>query len=155
MENQERAWRQQAHDALRALNDVREANVASLQRPRRYWIMVGPFLAVYALIPLTSSWPAVVTFLLVPAMLVVIVVFAAWKQPTAVRNIKLTGTMWLPLLGFAVLAGTLGGLNTALYNEHGWWWLPPLVAALLFIVATVGGPLIDRCWARTVSARVK
>jgi hypothetical protein len=153
MENEQPVSAHEAQDSLDALANVREENVARLQRPRRYWAMVGMLLAAYALIPLTSSWTPLLTFVVVPALLVVIVIFATWKQPSAVRNIKLTGTMWLPLLGFAVLAGVLGGLDTALYNAHGWSWLPPLVAVLLFALAVVGGRLIDRYWARTVSNR--
>lgn len=155
MENQEPVSDSEVHEALAALVDVREANVKRLQRPRRYWIMVGLFLAVFALIPLTRSWPPIITFSVTPALLIVIAVFASWKQPSAVRNIKLTGKMRLPLVGFALLAGIMGGLNTALYNQLGWWWLPPLVAALLFTLAVVGGPLIDRYWARVVSDRVR
>ena len=153
MENDKYVSPHEARVALKALDDAKEANIVRLQRPRRYWVMMGMLFALFALVPLTSSWPPLLTFLLVPALLVVILLFASWKQPSAIRNIKLTGSMWLPLLGFALLAGVLGGLNTALYNEHGWLWLPPLVAVLLFVIATVGGPLIDRYWARTVSNR--
>ncbi len=117
--------------------------------------MVGLFLAVFAVIPLGLSWSPIVTLIAAPVLLITIGLFASWKQPSTVRNIKLTGTMWLPLIGFALLAGVLGGLNTALYNAHGWWWLPPVVAVLLFTVAVVGGPRMDRNWARVVSDRVE
>ena len=154
MESDKPVVNDEVQEALLALDDAREVNIRRLQRPRRYWIMVGLFLAVFALIPLTISWPPLVRFIAAPALVIVIVLFVSWKQPTAVRKIRLTGKMWLPVLGFSVFAGIVGGLNTALYDQYGWWWLPVLVAGLLFVLTVFAGPVIDRNWARTVSDRV-
>lgn len=155
MENQDPLPDGDVQEELRALDAARKVNVKRLQRPRGYWIITGLFLAVFALIPLTTNWPPLVRFIAAPALLTVTVLFAAWKQPSAVRKIKLTRNMWLPLVGIAVLAAGVGGLNAALFDQHRWWWLPPLVAVLLFTVTVVGGPLIDRNWARAVSGRVR
>lgn len=148
MERQQR----EAREALDVVAQTREVNAERLRRPRWYWFMVGGFLAVFGLLPLTADWPPLVRFVLPPALMIVIAVFAAWRQPTAVRKLELRGRMWLPLLGSALAAALVQGLNMALFASHGWWWLPPLTALVLFTGTILAGPAIDRSWARTVSS---
>ncbi|MDA3147170.1 hypothetical protein JSO19_07235 [Leucobacter sp. UCMA 4100] len=143
-----------ADDAREALDVVEEAqklNAERLQRPRRYWVMLGLFLSVLALLPYTSSWPVVFQLVVPLAAVVVIAVVVAWKQPTAVRKIKLSGRMVAQLLGFALLAGIIGGLSRAVYAEQGWWWVPMVAAIIMFTIVTTLAPLMDRSWARQVS----
>lgn len=140
-----------AREALEVVEETKSLNAERLRRPRRYWLMFGAFLSVFALMPYTLSWPALFQFVVPPVVLIVIAVVAAWKQPTAVRKIKLSGRMVLQIIGFALLAGVVGGVSRAVYAEQGWWWVPLLAAILLFTVVTTLGPLMDRSWARQVS----
>jgi len=140
-----------ASEALHAVQQARELNAQRLRRPRRYWIMLGGFVSVFALMPYMSEWPVLLQFLAPPVLIIVIAVIAAWKQPTAVRKIRLSGRMALQLIGFAIAAGIIGGLSRALYTEHGWWWLPLSAAVVLFGLVAGIGPLMDRSWARQVS----
>lgn len=136
-----------AGESLEALDAVNEMNSGRLQRPRRYWPMVGALLAVLALVPLaTDLLPPLVVFLLMPGMIMVIVCVAARKQPPAVRHIRLQGSMWLPYLGGVLVMGLIGGLNSVLYDTHGWWWSPVLAAVVMFLFCAVGGPALDRYW---------
>lgn len=140
-----------AREALDAVQEAKNLNAQRLRRPRRYWIMLGAMLAVFALMPYMTGWPAVLQFLVPPALAIVIGLIAAWKQPTAVRKIRLSARMVLQLIGFALVAGIIVGLSRALYSEHGWWWLP-LVAAIVMFGLVVGiGARMDRSWARQVS----
>ncbi len=139
-----------ARDALDAVAETRALNAERLRRSPRYWPMCGVLLAVYGLLPYTRGWPPLLWFLVPPALSVVVVSVAAWRQPTAVRKIKLTGTMWLPFLGFVLAGAALEALDIALYVTHGWWWVPPSAAVLLFVLVVVAGPVIDRSWARRV-----
>lgn len=138
-------------EALDAVAAAREVNVERLQRPKRYWIMLGLFLSVFALIPYLTGLPALVQFVAPVVLVLAVALIAAWKQPTAVRKIKLSGRMGLQLAGFALLAGVVGGVSRGLYSERGWWWLPLLAAVLLFAIVATLGPLMDRSWARQVS----
>ncbi|MGM7670333.1 hypothetical protein [Microbacterium sp. A93] len=138
-------------EALDAVHEAREINAQRLRRPRRYWIMFGGILAVFALTPYTTGWPPLVQYLAPAALIIIIGVTAAWKQPTAVRKIRLSGRMVLQLIGFAVVAGVIVGISRALYSEHGWWWLPLIAAIVLFGFVAGIGPRMDRSWARQVS----
>ena len=140
-----------AREALQAVQEAKTLNAQRLRRPRRYWIMLGAFLAVFALLPYTSSWPALLRFIVPPVLVIVIAVIAAWKQPTAVRKIRLSGRMALPLISLAIVAGIVVGTSSALYGEHGWWWLPLLAAIVLFALVAGFGPRMDNFWARRVS----
>ncbi|PZR53075.1 hypothetical protein DNL40_08680 [Xylanimonas oleitrophica] len=139
-----------ARAALAVVERTRTVNAQRLQRPRRYWLIAGALLAVHGLIPLTSGWPLVAS--LAPlALLVTIVTFAARRQPSAVRKMRLRGHMWLPLLGLALAAGVLQAVSTVLYGTYGLWWTPVVAAAMLFGGTLLAGPAIDRHWAREVS----
>lgn len=140
-----------ARDALDAIQAAKALNARRLRRPRRYWIMFGALLSVFALIQYTTQWPPVLRFLAPIALMVAIALIAAWKQPTAVRKIRLSGRMVLQIAGFAVLAGIAGGVSRALYSELGWWWIPLVAAVLLFGIVAGLGPLMDRSWARRAS----
>ncbi|GAA1318570.1 hypothetical protein ACFSWE_07180 [Leucobacter albus] len=138
-------------EAMATLAEAEQQNIARLQRPARYWPTLGLMLAVFALLPYTRSWPMLLQYLIPPATVIAIGAVAAWKQPSAVRKLRLSGSMTLGLIGFAAAAGVLGGLSTALYAEHGWWWLPAVAAAALFALVTFGGRALDRFWARRAS----
>lgn len=140
-----------AREALDAVQEAREVNAQRLRRPRRYWIMFGAILAVFALMPYASSWPPVLQYSIPPALIIAVGIVAAWKQPTAVRKIRLSGRMALRLIAYAVTAGVLVGISGALYSEHGWWWLPACTAVVVFAFVAGVGPLMDRAWARRVS----
>ncbi|MGI5187135.1 hypothetical protein ACQEVI_03205 [Promicromonospora sp. CA-289599] len=140
-----------ARAALDAVEATKKLNAERLRRPKRYWIMFGLFLAVFALLPYTTNWPALFQLAVPPVLLILIAVVAAWKQPTAVRKIKLSGRMTIQLVGFAILAGVVVGLSRAVYTEQGWWWVPLMAAVVAFTLVTTMGPLIDRSWARQVS----
>ena len=140
-----------ARESLDALQDAGELNAQRLRRPRRYWIMFAAMLSVFALIQYTTQWPPVLRFVAPTALMVVIAIIAAWKQPTAVRKIRLSGRMLLQIAGFAALAGVVGGISHALYAELGWWWIPLVAAVLLFGLVAGLGPLMDRSWARRAS----
>ena len=140
-----------ARDALDVVAAAQALNAQRLRRPPRYWLMLGLFAAVFGLLPYTTGWPPLAQFLVPPALVLIIASVAAWRQPTAVRKIKLTGTMWLPLLGFALAAGVLGALSRALYAEHALWWVPLSAGVLMFVLVVTVGPAIDRSWARRVS----
>lgn len=104
------------------------------------------------MIPLgTDLLPPLAATLLPLGLIVGIGVLASWKQPTAVRKIRLRGKMWLPYIGGVLLLGLIGGLNAALYSDEGRWWLPPLTAVVLFALVWIGGRAMDRYWAREVS----
>lgn len=138
-------------ESLTALEATRQLNAKRLQRPKRYWTMLGLMLAVFALMPYMRNWPPILQYITPVILLLGIAAFAAWKQPTAVRKIRLSGGMKLTLIGFALLGGILGGLSNALYAEHGWWWLPATAAVTLFIFVRFGGSAMDRSWARRAS----
>lgn len=138
-------------EALDAVAEAREVNVERLQRPKRYWVMLGLFLSVFALIPYLTGLPVLVQFVAPVALILVIALVAAWNQPTAVRKIKLSGRMGLQLAGFAILAGVITGVSRGVYAEQGWWWVPLLSAVVLFTIVATLGPLMDRSWAHQVS----
>ena len=140
-----------ARAALDAVEATKKLNAERLRRPRRYWIMFGSFLSVFALLPYTSNWPALFQFVIPPVLLILIGVVAAWKQPTAARKIRLSGRMVIQLIGFAILAGVVGGVSRAVYTAQGWWWAPLVAAVVMFTVITTVGPLMDRSWTRQIS----
>jgi hypothetical protein len=131
---------------------ARELNVQRLQRPKRYWIMLGLFLSIFALMPYLTGLPALVQFVAPVVLMLVIALVAAWKQPTVVRKIKISGRMSLQLIGFAILAGVVAGVSRGIYAEQGWWWVPLLAALILFVIVTTFGTLMDCSWARQVSS---
>lgn len=140
-----------ARTALDAVEATKKLNAERLRRPKRYWVMFGSFVAVFALLPYTTDWPGLFQFAIPPLLLILIVVVAGWKQPTAVRKIKLSGRMAIQLVGFAILAGVLGGVSRAAYAEQGWWWVPLVAAIVMFTLVTTVGPLMDRSWTRQIS----
>jgi hypothetical protein len=139
-------------EAIDAMAEVREVNVERLQRPKRYWVMLGLFLSVFALIPYLAGLPPLVQFVAPMVLVLVIALVAAWKQPTAIRKIKLSGRMGFQLAGFAILAGVVGGVGRGVYAAQGWWWVPLLAAVVLFTTVATLGPMMDRSWARQVSS---
>jgi len=142
-------------EALEAVERARALNAKRLQRPKRYWAMLGLLLSVFVLIPYLSGLPVVLQFVSPLLLVLVIALIAAWKQPTAVRKIRLTGRMVFQLAGFAILAGVIAGVSRGVYAEHGWWWVPLCAASLLFVIVVTLGPLMDRSWARQVSSMGK
>ncbi len=140
-----------AREALDAVAEARAVNVHRLQRPKRYWIMLGLFMSVFALIPYLTALPVLVQYVAPVAVLLAIALVAAWKQPTAVRKIKLSARMLIQLAGFAVLAGIVGGVSRGVHATKGWWWVPLVAAAVLFTIVATLGPVMDRSWARQVS----
>ena len=143
-----------AADARRALEVVeatKQVNAERLRRPRRYWVMVGLMLSVFALRPYLSAWPGLLQYIVPVLAVLAIAAVAAWKQPTAVRKIRLSARMAWQLAGFAVLAGILGGVSHAVYAEQGWWWVPAVAALVMFLIVVTIGPMMDRSWARQVS----
>lgn len=140
-----------AREALDVVAEARELNAQRLRRPHRYWLMFGGIFAVFGLMPYFDGLPAVMRFIAPLALVLIIAIVAAWKQPTAVRKIRLSGRMALQLIAFAVIGGILAGLGRALYSEHGWWWMPLLTAIVLFALIAGLGPVMDRSWARQVS----
>ncbi|PRB15236.1 hypothetical protein [Microbacterium sp. MYb62] len=141
----------EARRALDAVEAAKALNAERLRRPKRYWIMLGSFLSIFALLPYFSGWPPLLQFAAPLIAVVVIAVVAARKQPTAVRKIRLSGRMSAQLIGFAVVAGILAGASRAVYSEQGWWWVPMVAAIVMFALVTTVGPLMDRSWARQVS----
>ena len=132
-----------------SVDSVRHPRNDELRRPRRYWVMLGALLAVFGLIPLASDLlPPVATFIVVPLLMMAIAITAAYKQPRAVRSLKLTGIMWLPYLGGVLLVAVLAATGSALYSAHGWWAIPVITATVLFLVSAIGGPALDAFWAR-------
>ncbi|WP_163542079.1 hypothetical protein [Occultella kanbiaonis] len=140
-----------AREALDAVNATRELNAERLRRPSRYWIMLGLMLAVFGLLPYAADWPPLLQYSAAPALMILIAVVAAWKQPTAVRRLRLSGRMGLQLLGFAILAGVVVAVSRAVHLEQGWWWAPLVAAVLLFVFVATVGPRMDRSWARRAS----
>jgi peptidoglycan/LPS O-acetylase OafA/YrhL len=140
-----------AREALDAVRATRELNAERLRRPKRYWIFLGLMLSVFALLPYTADWPPLLQYVAAPALMILIAVIAGWKQPTAVRKIRLSGRMTLQLLGFAIIAGVVAAISRAVYLEQGWWWAPLVGAVLLFAFVTNVGPRMDRSWARRAS----
>lgn len=138
-------------ESLAALEATRDLNAERLQRPKRYWTMLACMLSLYALMPYTRSWPAWLQYAAPLAAVFVIFAVSAWKQPSAVRKIRLSGAMTLQLIGFALSGGIIVGLSGALYAEHGWWWLPAAAAVLVFALVSAGGRAMDRSWARRAS----
>ncbi len=137
-----------AGESLEALDAVGELNAERLQRPRRYWPMIGAMFAIFALMPLAADLlPPLAAILVVPGLIVLIAVVAGRKQPSAVRHIRLRGAMWLPYIGGVLAMGLIGGLNSALYDTRGWWWTPLITAVVMFFICAVGGPALDRYWA--------
>ena len=137
-------------ESLDALADAREANVERLRRPKRYWVMLGLFLSVFALMPYLTGLPMLVQYCAPVVAMLVIALVAARKQPTAVRKIKPTGRMVMQIIGFALLAGIVVGVSRAVYAEQGWWWVPAVAAVILFVIVVTLGPLMDRSWAGQV-----
>jgi len=141
----------EARRALEVVEATKHVNAERLRRPRRYWVMVGLMLSVFALRPYFSTWPELLQYIVPILAILAIAGVAAWKQPTAVRKIKLSARMAWQLVGFAVLAGILGGVSHAVYVEQGWWWVPAVAALALFLIVVMLGPKMDRSWARQVS----
>jgi len=140
-----------AREALDEVARTREVNAERLRRPPRYWIMLGAFMTAFALQPYTFGWPAIWQFVLPPVAMLAIAAVAAWKQPTAVRKIRLSGRMSLQLAGFAVLTAAIVSVGRALYTAEGIWWAPLAAAALVFAAVAILGRAMDRSWARQVS----
>ncbi|CAM3476772.1 hypothetical protein OCAE111667_11815 [Occultella aeris] len=138
-------------EALDAVSATRELNAERLRRPKRYWIMLGLMLSVFALLPYTAGWPPLLQILVPPALIALIAVALGRKQPTAVRKLRMSGRMVLQLLGFAILAGVAVAISRGVYLEQGWWWAPLVAAALLFAFVATAGPRLDRSWARRAS----
>lgn len=141
-----------AQEALEAVAEARQANVERLQRPKRYWVMLGLLLTVFTLTPYLSGLPPLVHYVAPVALVLLIALIASAKQPTAVRKIRLSGRIALQLAGFGILAGVIGGVSRGIYEEHSWWWVPLVAAVVLFLVVAIFGPLMDRSWARQVSS---
>lgn len=139
-------------EALDAVAQVRELNARRLQRPKRYWIMLGLFLSVFALLPYLTGLPALVQFVAPVVLMLSIALIASWKQPTAVRKIKLSGRMTLQLVGLALLTGIVAGVSRGVYADQGWWWVPLLSAVILVVIVTTLGVLMDHSWARQASS---
>ncbi|WDH80062.1 hypothetical protein PTQ19_06405 [Microbacterium esteraromaticum] len=135
-------------EGLGAASATQEANARDLPRPKRYWVMLGLFLSVFALLPYMTGLPVVVQFVAPVLLVLLIVLVAAWKQPTAVRQIKPSGRMVLQIAGFAALVGVVAGVSRGAYAAQGWWWAPLAAAVILFGVVVTLGPLMDRSWAR-------
>lgn len=112
--------------------------------------MLGLFLSVFALLPYLTGLPVVVQFVAPVLLLLLIVLVAAWKQPTAVRKIKPSGRMVLQIAGFAALVGGVAGVSRGAYAAQGWSWAPLAAAVILFGVVVTLGPLMDRSWDRRV-----
>ncbi|MBZ2195304.1 hypothetical protein [Occultella gossypii] len=140
-----------AREALDAVSAARELNAERLRRPKRYWIMLGLMLAVFALLPYTADWPPLLRYSAAPALMILVAVVAAWRQPTAVRKIRLSGRMGLQLVGFALLGGVVIAVSRGVHLEQGWWWAPLVAAVLLFAFVAGVGPRMDRSWARRAS----
>lgn len=143
-----------ARESLDAVDEVRNLNAERLQRPRRYWVMAGAALAVLGLIPLAVDvLPPLVAFVVPPILMLTIVVVASRKQPSAVRNVRLRGLMWLPFIGGVLCAGVVAIAGSVLYDSHGFWGIPVATAAVLFALCAVGGPALDAFWARQTRQR--
>lgn len=140
-----------ASEALDAVARTRELNAERLRRPRRYWTMLGGFMTVFALQPYTFGWPAVWQFVIPPLVVIAIAIIAAWKQPTAVRRIRLSGRMSLQLAGFVVPVVVIVSIGRALYTAERIWWAPLAAAVLVFAAVVVLGRAMDRSWERQVS----
>jgi hypothetical protein len=140
-----------AQASLDALAATGAQNVRRLQRPRRYWVGVASLMTLFPLLPYAKYFTPLAVYLGVPAIILIIGIVARWRQPTAVRKIRLTGVMWLPVLGLAVLLGTVARLSNALFSTQGVLWLPAVTAAAVFTLVVLAGPAIDRSWARRVS----
>lgn len=140
-----------AQESLDALAQTAVLNAKRLERPRRYWISVAFMMAVFPLLPLAMGLPPLIRFIAPPMLIAVIAIVAAWRQPTAVRKIRLRGLRTLPLIGLVALVTAVAMLNMYVYSATQWWGVPLASAALMFAVVTVGGPAIDRGWARTAS----
>lgn len=140
-----------AHEALDAVHATRKLNAQRLRRPRRYWIMMGALLSVFALLPYTLEWPSPMNFLGPPALMILIGGIAAWRQPSAVRKIRFSGFMALSLSGFALGAGVIVIISRYAYSEPGMWWAPAAGALLVFVFTITVGQWMDRSWSRRVS----
>ncbi|MEZ5085668.1 MAG: hypothetical protein R2722_05280 [Tessaracoccus sp.] len=140
-----------AREALDAVNAAKHLNARRLRRPWGYWVLFGAFLSAFVLLPYVTDRLPVLQFILPPMIAIVIAVVAARIQPVAVRKLRLSVRMVLQVIGFALLAGVVGGLGGAAYVEYGWWWMPLIAAVLVFAVVVVLGPLLDRSWMRQVS----
>ena len=139
-------------ESLKALEQTREQNVQRLRKPLRYWIMLACCVAVFALIPLTREWPGWLQLIAPPALILVIALIFAWRQPLAGYRMQLRGRMLLPLLAIVVTIGAVSGFSNALYVEHGHWWIPVLGALLLFALVVIAGPSMERWWAKEKSS---
>lgn len=137
--------------ALAAVEAARKLNAERLRRPKRYWTMLGLMLAVFALMPYLSELPPLLQYSFPLLALLGILIFSAWRQPPAARKVRLSGSMALTLIAFALGAGIIGGLSRALYETQGWLWVPASAALLLFVFVTFGGRALDRSWARRAS----
>lgn len=135
-------------EGLGAASATQEANARNLPRPKRYWVMLGLFLSVFALLPYMIGLPVLVQFVAPVLLVLLIALVAAWKQPTAVRKIKPSGRMVLQIAGFAALVGVVAGVSRGAYAAQGWWWAPLAAAVILFGVVVTLGPRMDRAWAR-------
>lgn len=153
MERQQDGEGPTAQESLDALAQTAALNARRLKRPRRYWISVAFMMTVFPLLPLAVGLPPLIRFIVPPVLIAVVAAFAAWKQPTAVRKIRLRGLRTLPLIGLVLLAVVLAMLNMYVYSATQWWGVPLASAALMFAIVAVGGPAIDRGWARTASYR--
>lgn len=143
-----------ARESLDAVDAVRDLNAERLRRPRRYWVMVGAGLAVLGLTPLAVDvLPPLTAFVVPPLLMLVIVIVASRKQPSAVRHVRVRGAMWLPYIGGVVCAAAIATVGSVLYDSHGWWGIPVVAAVVLFVLCAVGGPALDAFWAHHTRQR--
>lgn len=143
--------RSEVQASLDALAATSAQNVERLQRPRRYWMGLASMMMIFPLLPYAEYLPPLVAFILAPVLVFTIALIARRNQPTAVRKIRLSGAMWVQLLGFALTVGIVGGLSRALYSVQGWLWFPAIAALVVFALVAITGPALDRYWARRVS----
>ncbi len=144
--------REEAQEALDEVQRVRKTNEQRLRKPGRYWIMVGGFLGVLALIPLsrdylTEPW----TYLAPPALLIVIAAACMWGQPVAGRQYRMTRPMAVQLVRFLLILCVLTSVGPGLYGAFEHWWIPVLFAFAMFGTSAVLGSRMDRDWAKVVS----
>ncbi len=152
MENKEAA----ARDTLTEVARLRQVNEKHLRRPRRYWVMIALFFALWVLSPvLHTALPEPYGYLLPVALVPVVALALLWRKPRDMR-IRYTldekmvqqviSSVVLPFVGF-------WALSSALFGFLGWWWVPPVVAVATFFTVYLRFSALDRQWAYSVSHR--